>query len=308
MERFDSVVVGGGPAGLTAALLLGRSRRRVLVVDSGRPRNGVSHAAHSFLTQDGTPPLEIRRIGREQLGRYDVAVRDGEVASVDGQEGAFTVTFMDGSRASTRTVVLATGVTDELPAVDGLAAIWGSSAFHCPYCDGWEIRDQPVAFLAEGDLAAMVAGHMGPLLRNLTADLVFLTNGSSSLDDAGRATLGQLGISRIETPITRLVSQKGQLERVEFADGTSLARKALFIAPQQHPNTALASQLGCELTTEGLVSGLIVVDALGQTSVAGVSAAGDVATPMQQLATAVSTGTLAGAGLNARLAAALVSR
>ncbi len=139
---YDAIVVGGGPAGLSAALLLGRSRRSVLVCDGGEARNAASHASHSFLTRDGTPPLELRRIGREQLSTYPaVQLTTAVVVDARAEDGHFVAVLDDGQRVETRTLVLATGVRDELPAIDGLAALWGRGVFHCPYCDGWEVRD-----------------------------------------------------------------------------------------------------------------------------------------------------------------------
>lgn len=301
---FDSVIVGGGPAGLSAALLLGRSRRDVLVLDSGEYRNAPSPASHSFLTRDGIPPAELRRIAREQLAAYPgVRIDNGHAVSASGRAGAFTLELEGGKTIEARTVVFANGVRDELPSLEGLPAIWGRSAFHCPYCDGWENRDRALAFYAPGESAPMLAMHLGPLLRNLTADLVMLTNGPSALGAPERARLADLGVAIDERPIARLISQDGQLQAVEMTDSSRVERAALFIAPTPRPNSALAASLGCELTTEPPIPRLLRVDMMGQTTVPGVYAAGDIITPMSQIATAVATGAAAGAAVNMFLTA-----
>lgn len=298
MSEHDVLVVGGGPAGLGAALLLGRSRRSVLLCDGGEARNAATHASHSFLTQDGTPPLELRAIARDQLAPYTSVTLSG--STVDGlarQNGHFVATLNDGRMASARKVVLATGVRDELPAVEGLAALWGTSAFACPYCDGWEWRDQPWAILANGDEAAQVA----LLFRQWSRDQILLTNGPATLCDEQREQLRALQIEVREEPIARLESEGGRLSHVVFADGERLARSVLFLRTTLRPRTELAVQLGCELTDEPPVPALIRVDAMGQTTVPGVYAAGDVTTRMQQVAMAVSTGAAAGAMINHEL-------
>ena len=301
---FDSVIVGGGPAGLSTALLLGRSRRNVLVLDSGEYRNAPSHAAHSFLTRDGISPAELRRIAREQLAAYPgVRITSGRVESASGAAGAFTLHLTGGETVEGRTVVFANGVRDELPPLDGLADIWGTSAFHCPYCDGWENRDRAMAFYGPDESAPMMAMHLGPLLRNLSADLIMLTNGPSALGDSERARLAELGVTVDERPITRLVSRDGELQAIEMTDGSRVEREALFFAPAPRPNSALAASLGCELTNEPPIVGLLRVDGLGQTTVPGVYAAGDITTPMSQIATAVSTGAIAGTAVNLFLTA-----
>lgn len=296
--EVDVLIAGGGPAGLSAALLLGRSRRSVLLCDGGEPRNGVSHASHSFLTRDGTPPLELRGIARDQLAPYSsVVLSDTTVANIVHEQDRFRATLDDGRDVSARKIVLATGVRDELPDVEGLAAIWGTSAFACPYCDGWEWRDQPWAILANGDEAAQVA----PLFRQWSRDLMLFTNGPATLSDEQRDLVRALQIEMCEEPIARLESEHGRLSHIVFANGERLARSVLFLRTTLRPRTELAVQLGCELTEEPPVPALIQVDAMGKTSVPGVYAAGDVATRMQQVAMAVATGAAAGAMINHEL-------
>jgi thioredoxin reductase len=296
---YDVLIAGGGPAGLSAALLLGRSRRSALVCDGGEPRNAASPAAHSFLTQDGTPPLELRRIAREQLAPYaSVEVAESDILDVVPADGRFEATLGDGRRIAARKVILATGVRDELPAIDGLAELWGSDVFHCPYCHGWEVRDQPLAVFPNG-ATPDILWHMVTLIRNWSRDIVLLTNGSDDLAPEDRQRLNALNVGVREEPIARLDHEAGRLTQIVFADGSALPRGGVFVRPVQRPRTELAIRLGCELNDDAPnLPGLIRVDPIWQTTVPGVYAVGDVATPMQQVATAVSSGATAGAMAN----------
>lgn len=304
MHQFDTVIVGGGPAGLSAALALGRSRRDVLVLDSGDYRNAPTHHSHNFLTQDGTPPAEMRRIAHRQLDRYPgLRIAPDRAVSAAGTAGDFMVRLTSGETVATRTIILATGVRDELPPVRGIEAIWGTTAVHCPYCDGWENRDRPMAFLGQGDRAETMATHMGPLLRNLTADLIMLTDGPSRLTPDARNRLAGLGVALDERPIDHLASHNGQLNAVVFGDGDHLGREVLFISPTMRPNAGLAGELGCELVADGPVVGQVRVDGLGQTTVPGVWAAGDLSAMAPAVSMAVASGTMAGAAVNLTLTA-----
>jgi thioredoxin reductase len=294
---YDVLIAGGGPAGLSAALLLGRSRRSTLVCDGGEPRNAASPAAHSFLTQDGTPPLELRRIGREQLAAYpSVEVADTEILDVVPVDGRFEATLGDGRNVEARKVILATGVRDELPAIDGLAELWGTDVFHCPYCHGWEVRDRPLAILPNG-ATPDILWHMVTLIRNWSRDVVLLTNGGNGLGPEERERLQAMNVGLREDPIARLEHKAGRLTQIVFADGAALPRGGVFVRPVQHPRNELALRLGCEVSDDA-IPGLIRVDPIWQATVPGVYAVGDVATQMQQVATAVSSGATAGAIAN----------
>jgi thioredoxin reductase len=294
---YDVLIAGGGPAGLSAALLLGRSRRAVLVCDGGDPRNAASPAAHSFLTRDGTPPLELRRIGREQLAEYpSVELADAEILEVDSADGRFEATLGDGRHVAARKVILATGVRDELPAIEGVADLWGGDVFHCPYCHGWEVRDRPLAVLPNG-APPDILWHMVTLICNWSRDVVLLTNGSAFLGPEDRERLRAMNVDVREEPIARLDHEGGRLTQVVFADGSALPRGGLFVRPVLHPRNELAVRLGCDLNDDA-IPGLIRVDPTWQTTVPGVYAVGDVATPMQQIAMAVSSGAMAGALAN----------
>ncbi len=294
---YDALIAGGGPAGLSAALLLGRSRRSTLVCDGGEPRNATSPAAHSFLTQDGTPPLELRRIAREQLTPYpSVEVADTDILEVDAVDGRFEATLGDGRRVAARKLILATGVRDELPAIAGLAELWGTDVFHCPYCHGWEVRDRPLAVLPNG-APPDILWHMVTLIRNWSGDVVLLTNGADGLGPEDRERLKAMNVGLREEPIARLDHEGGRLTQIVFTDGAALPRGGVFVRPAQHPRNELALRLGCEMSDDA-IPGLIRVDPIWQTTVPGVYAVGDVATPMQQVATAVFSGATAGAMAN----------
>ncbi|HYI14449.1 MAG TPA: NAD(P)/FAD-dependent oxidoreductase, partial [Thermomicrobiales bacterium] len=188
---FDTVIVGGGTAGLSAALVLGRARRRVLLVSDGPPRNAPADGAHGFFTRDGTPPYELLRIGREQLEPYaTVELREIAATGMDRNNDEFTVTLATGEQVTTRTIVLATGVEDELPAIPGFAELWGRGIYHCPYCHGWEVRDQPLGVYASGEILM----HLAPLIRNWSPDVTILTDGPDGLSESQLATLQRLGI------------------------------------------------------------------------------------------------------------------
>lgn len=294
-DVLDVLIVGAGPAGLSAALILGRVCRRVLVIDSGKPRNAPSPESHSFFTRDGTPGEDLRRIGREQLQPYGVDVLAAEVTDAFKEGETFTVELGDGSRRSGRRLLLATGVTDPLPDdIQGLRELWGTGVLHCAYCHGWEVRNQRLAVLADGELAAQIVA----LVRCLSRDVVLCTHGPADLGSDDRARLERAGIPIREERVVRVEGKDGHLERIVFADGSELARHALFLPtlPRQHSD--LAERLGCALTDFGLVQ----VDAAGLTTVPGVYAAGDLALRKHQVVIASADGAIAGAAINHELA------
>lgn len=283
---FDVVVVGAGTAGLSSALVLGRARRRTLVLDSGRPRNAPSPAAHGVFTRDGTPPAELLSIGRGQLAPYhSVELREGVVTGARAADGGFEVRLADGDSIPTRKLLLAHGVTDLLPPIEGVEELWGTGVLHCPFCHGWEVRDEPLALHGRGSAAVDFAG----LLRNWSPDLVLCTDGPGELTEDDRARLDRMGVGLREEPIARLVGSDGELRRIVFADGAELPRRALFVRPAQRLSSDLSELLGCEHTELGHIR----VDQFGETSVPGVFAVGDAATPMQQVIRAAAMGSAA---------------
>ncbi|KMO77529.1 pyridine nucleotide-disulfide oxidoreductase [Mycolicibacterium chubuense] len=287
-ERWDGVVIGGGAAGLSAALVLGRARKRTLVVDVGAQSNRAAHGIGGLLGFDGVPPAELYARGRDELARYpSVEVRDDEVADVTAHEGGFTIGLSDGGVERTRRVLLATGMHYRAPEVPGLEKFWGRSVFHCPFCHGWEVRDQPLAVLAAGERGV----HMASLLRGWSDDVVLLTNGPAGLADADRNHLAARGIPVDERVVAGVSGSEGCLEEVVFADGTSLARRGLLVAGTLHQRTGLARDLGVAFAPPGPVSAeAIAVDAFWRTSVPGVYAAGDVCAQMPQVAGAIAAG------------------
>lgn len=287
---FDVLVIGGGPAGLSAALALGRSRRRVLVAADGPTRNAPATAAHNVFTRDGTPPADLVRIGIEQLAPYDVTVRREWAVDAVRTERGVAVTFAGGDRVEARGLVLATGVRDVLPAVPGMAERWGRSVFHCPYCHGWEVAGQPLALYAQGERAQ----HLCRLLRGWTDDLVLFTDGPSGLSDDERARIERNGIAVREERVARLDGAGTDLEAVVLANGEVVSRRGLFVAPPQEQRSDLAHRLGCPLTADGRVEAGMA----GRTPVPGVFVAGDAAPGMQSVVAAMASGTMAGAVLN----------
>jgi thioredoxin reductase len=279
---WDCIVVGAGPAGLSAALTLGRARRRALVLDSGSPRNHAAREMHGVLGHDGLAPSALRERGTEEIARYGIEVRAAEIADVRLVEGGVEV---DGERA--RTLILATGLLDETPAVEGFDAIYGVSAHTCPYCDGWEHRDERIAVLANGDKA----GHLGRLLRQWSGDVVVLG------ETEQEAELAEVGVEVIREPVTRFVHDGGRLNAVEFAGREPLERDALFFYIDMKPRSELAARLGCELN-EG---GYVVVDELRRTTVDRVYAVGNCADPMLNVPMSIADGARAGAFVNHRL-------
>jgi thioredoxin reductase len=290
MQNLDALVVGGGPAGLSAALILGRCMRRVLVCDSGAYRNAKSHALHCFLAHDGVEPGELLETSRRQLARYEavklVRARVDDIVC----SGSDFVARVGDTEVHVRAVVVATGVVDEVPRIEGIETLFGKSIHVCPYCDGWENRDGPIAVYGREEKGAGLA----LLLRQWTHDLVLCTDGPADLSHDRRSHLQARGISVIETPIQKLSGTGGCLEAVHFADGHELPRRALFFSTGQHPRSLLLEKLGCEYTDKGGVA----CDEEGRTSITGVYVAGDVSRDVQLAIIAAAEGARAGLALN----------
>ncbi len=292
---YDVIIVGAGPAGLSAALMLGRSRRRVLVCDSGKPRNAASRAMHGYLTRDGIPPREFLRIAREQLKEYDcVEVRDVEVAAAECQaDGRFHVTLETGEEFDSRKLLIATGVVDNVPGIPGFRELFGSSVFHCPYCDGWEVRDQPIAIYGRG-----ARGHGLSLeLIGWSRDLVLCTDGPSEIDADGLAQLARNGIRVREDRVTQLEGSNGILERVVFATGDPLPRRALFFTTGQIQRSQLAIGLGCQFNDKGTVR----TGKYESTHLPGLYVAGDASRAVQWVVVAAAEGAEAAFAINTDL-------
>jgi thioredoxin reductase len=292
--QYDVIIIGGGPAGLSAALALGRARKRVLLCDAGARRNAAAEQIHTFVTRDGTPPDEFRRVAHEQLRAYpNVERRDIRVATLERDGDGLRATLGDGLRVAAARAVLALGVIDVMPDdLPGYRELWGKSVFQCPYCHGWEVQDRRFAFLAPS--AAMLSFAI--FLTGWSPDVVALTGGKFAVDADTRADLQRAGVPLDERPLRRLHAHDGELAAIEFADGELLARDVLFARPQQR-QTELVQSLGLELDEHGYVR----VDAQGRTSMPGVYAAGDLTTPVQAALLAAAAGLQAAAMLNHEL-------
>lgn len=292
---WDCVIVGGGAAGLSAGLVLGRARRRALLVDAGAQSNLAAHGIGGLLGHDGRPPAEFYAAGRRELAAYpSVEYRTGEVVAGLRVGDVFELMSAYGRRERTRRVLLATGMEYRPPSIRGLESLWGASVFHCPFCHGWEVRDQPLAVLARGEQAV----HASLLLRGWSDDIVLLTDGPADLSDDDRARLGTAGVGIDERPVTEIVSVEGELAAIVFSDGGRLERRGLMVPTTRHQRSSLAEQLGVEFAEPTpATAGLIRVDALFRTSAPGVFAAGDLSAQMPQVAAAIASGSLAAAAV-----------
>ena len=291
MKSYDVVIVGGGPAGLSAALILGRGRRTALLVDGETPRNARAHQIHNFVTRDGTPPKEFRAIARAQLVPYDnVTVRDATVKKVAVVEGGFDVSIGDDAApVRARRVLLASGVRDEPPAIDGLAEQWGTTIFQCPYCHGWEYRDQPWGVLVPSDPLV----EWATFLTNWAKPLVAFTNGAT-LTAESMQKLAAAGVKVEEEPIARIVGNPEGMERIELRSGKALTCSALVLRPAQRP-VELVLELGLERDDNGFVR---VNPMTKESSVPGIHVVGDATTMMQGAINAAADGTMSGAMIN----------
>ncbi|TQM25581.1 NAD(P)/FAD-dependent oxidoreductase [Nocardia bhagyanarayanae] len=295
----DVVVVGGGAAGLSAALVLSRARRRVAVVRGGAPRNAPATHMHGFLSRDGLPPGELLTIGAAEVAGYGGELLDDEVIGAEKNEdtGEFTLHLAGGGRLRTRRVLVATGLRDVLPDLPGVRERWGADVLHCPYCHGHEVRDQPLGVLGGTEPGAIArAVHVALLLPQWSADVAFFPH-TMDLSEHDSARLAARGVRVVPGEVARLVVEDGRLRGVELADGRAVPRGAVFVAPTFVPNGDVLAALGCATGPDGWV----VTDARGRTSVAGVWAAGNVADPGAQVISAAGAGSAAAIAINGDL-------
>ena len=290
---YDVIIVGAGPAGLSAGLILGRCRRRVLICDSGKPRNAASHSMHGFLTRDGIEPAEFLRIGREQLERYGIELRSVEVTDARRRHGGFDISLSNETHESCKKLLLATGMVDKIPRINGIEALYGKSVFHCPYCDGWEMSDQPLAVYGRGNKALELA----LALTTWTEDIVLCTDGRPWLSRKDLQSLSRRGIEVSEERVERLEGNDGVLERIVFATGKALPRRGLFLATGMQQGSELAARLGCSFSKKGGVKTF----KLEESRVSGLYVAGDASRDVQLVIVAAAEGAKAAFSINAEL-------
>ncbi|MEU8985828.1 NAD(P)/FAD-dependent oxidoreductase [Streptomyces sp. NPDC048558] len=296
-ETYEVIVVGGGAAGLSAALVLGRARRRTLVVDAGEPRNAPAAHMQGYLTRDGMSPAEFLAIGREEIARYGVElVRDTAVEVTQGED--FAVELASGRSVRARRLVVATGLKDELPDVPGVAERFGKDVLHCPYCHGWEVRDQAFGVLATTALSV----HQALMVSQWSKDVTFFLHevAESDLADDDLRRLAAAGVQVVPGEVAGLVIEDDRLTGVRLADGTVHTREVVFTAPRAVPQTDLLVQLGAELT-ETPFGAYPVVDGTGLTTVPGVWAVGNAMGFAEQVVNAAAGGYRAGAFINGEL-------
>ncbi|MGW0905229.1 NAD(P)/FAD-dependent oxidoreductase [Streptomyces sp. NPDC002853] len=296
-NAYDVVVIGGGTAGLSAGLVLGRARRRVLIVDAGEPRNAPAAHMQGYLSRDGMPPAEFLALGRKEVEAYGVEFAHDRVTAVrpDGA-GEFEVGLTGGGSAHARRVVLATGLVDELPDIPGVAERWGNDVLHCPYCHGYEVRDQPF-----GVIASPVTGtHQALLVTQWSKDVTLFLHTVAELPDTEWERLAAAGVSVVEGEVAGLEVADDRLAGVRLADGRVVPRSVLFVATKTVPRDGLIGALGAEVRDTPL-GPFPAVDETGRTSVPGIWAVGNAASPMEQVVNAASAGYRAGVTINAEL-------
>jgi thioredoxin reductase len=296
--EVDVLVVGGGPAGLSAALTLGRSRRSVLVVDDGTPRNAPAAAMHAFLTRDGTPPAQLLELGREEVARYGVEHRSARAVSATRDGDRLRVELDDGSTISARQLVVTTGLVDELPDVEGLVDRWGRDVVHCPYCHGWEVRDRIIGVLATSPMAL----HQAGLFRQLSDHVVVLRHTAGELDGERLAGLAARGVEVVDGEVIALEVHEDRLGGVRLDDGTVVSLDVLAVASRVTVRDEFLVELGVATSEHPSGMGLHVpADPMGRTEVAGVWVAGNVTDPSAQVIVAAAQGNRVGAAVNADL-------
>jgi len=288
---FDVIIIGGSYSGLSAGMALGRSLRNVLIIDSGKPCNRQTPHSHNFITQDGKTPQEISLTAKQQVEKYDtVSFYNGLATSAIKTKNSFEITVGNAEKFIAKKLIFATGIKDIMPKIEGLAACWGISVIHCPYCHGYEVRNERTGILANGDIAF----HYAQLISNWTKDLTVFTNGKSTLNQDQADKIKKNNISIIEKEINALNHDNGSIQEIVFSDNSTFQLKAMYTRPDFEQHCKIPEALGCELTEEGFLK----VDMFQKTTVDGIFACGDNASPFRAVSNAVAAGNIAGAALN----------
>ncbi|AZA80416.1 pyridine nucleotide-disulfide oxidoreductase [Chryseobacterium lactis] len=293
-KNFDVIIIGGSYSGLSAAMALGRSLRNVLIIDNEKPCNRQTPHSHNFITHDGKTPKEIAAEAKEQVKKYNtVKFYDGTVLKMKKNENGFAVEVSGNEIFQAKKLILASGIKDMMPEIPGFAECWGISVLHCPYCHGYEVKNETTGILADGDMAF----EFSKLIFNMTKDLTLLTNGKSTLSNEQVEKLGQNKIQINEGEIERIEHENGYIQKVIFKNGKNLSLKALYAKVPFVQNINASGELGCEMTEQGFIK----VDFMHKTTVPGVFACGDNVTMMRSVANAVAQGNFAGAMANKEL-------
>jgi thioredoxin reductase len=290
---YDVVIIGGGPAGLSAALFLGRARRRVLVFDTGKPRNARSAGMHGYLTRDGILPSQFLELARKELGEYGVDIRFEKIVRGEGSDGHFFVYTEGGEKAESRKLMIATGLIDRLPLIEGIDQFYGTSVFHCPYCDGWEVRDKPLAVLGKrrNSVALSVS------LKSWSGNITLLTNGEQHLRPAEHETAKSHGIRVVADKVKRLEGTGGTLKKIVLENAPPIECRGLFVSYGYDQHSDLARQLGCAFTSKGVAR----TNKFQYAGAPGVYVAGDASKDMQMVIVAAAEGAKAGLAINMAL-------
>ncbi|WP_066186478.1 MULTISPECIES: NAD(P)/FAD-dependent oxidoreductase [Gracilibacillus] len=287
---YDCAVIGGGPAGLNASLVLARGKKTVLLLDDGTPRNAVTQESHNFITRDGIQPADFRKAAHADLNKYDaISYQKKRVNDIIPSEDVFSIRTNDDQEYRVKTMILATGLKDVLPDIEGIHDVYGTSLFACPFCDGWELKDTPLVYIAERGPVF----HGVKMFSNWNKDIVVCTNGKETLSTEEKEILAQKQIQVLEDEILRLQSENGQLKKIQFKNGKELEREAGFVSYDMQQAAPFAERLGLEMNEMGGIQ----TDSYGRTSIKGIYAAGDNASGPPQLIIAASEGNKAAIGV-----------
>lgn len=290
---YDVIVIGGGPAGLSAALMLGRCRRRVIVFDTKKPRNARSHGIHGYLTRDGILPDDLLSIGRKELDQYKVELEFDEAVRAEWGGSAFEVKLASGKIVLSRKLLVATGVTDIIPPLHNIDDFYGASVFHCPYCDGWEVREQALAAYGKGSKGIKLA----LTLQTWSDDITLFTDGSGRLKRKDQQKLAKAKIKVRSSRIIGLHGENGRLSHIELADGQRVPCNAMFFSTGFEQHCSMVKELDCRMSKKGVVK----TDKQQHTNIKGLYVAGDASVDMHMVAVAVAEGMKAAIAINKEL-------